>query len=446
MSKWLKKYAYFIRRHWRLLVGLTMGLVMVSVGFAFLLINVYRSVRFSGATQELIHYSTLQFLPHTWRFVVIGGGGILLVAATILRLGKNILNPFRGTYDDYLLEAQAFDRRTEGPNIVCIGGGIGTAQLIRGLKKYAGRLSVVVHMTDDGGSAGRLRRSLGIPPMGDIVSNVVALSEREELLSELFLYRFKGPRYGEDHDLGGHKLGNLIFAAMAEITGDLNHAIEKISRVFAVRGQVLPVTLENVFLRARTQDGVIVEGEENIDLGQYEGEKVLENIWFEPRSAKANPKVLMAIREADIIILGPGDLYTTILSNLIFPDLTRALQQSKAFKAYILNVANKPYETRGYKLSDFINAFKRHKALGTFDHIFVNNNHAIPIPETPEYHGYSYVDYDVAATSKQGFILHEGDFLESFMGGTEGKGPSIYHDPKKIAAAVMEVWTATREE
>jgi len=284
----------------------------------------------------------------------------------------------------------------------------------------------------------------GAPAFGDIVSNIVALSDSEELLKDMLLYRFKGERYGGDKELGGHKLGNLLFAAMSDITGDLNHAIEKISKIFAVRGKVLPVTLDSVYLRAKTIDGQVIEGEENIDLGRYEGDKVLDTIWYEPRGAKVNPKVIEAVREADIIVLGPGDLYTTILSNLIFKDLVKAIEKSPAFKCYILNVANKPFETRGYHLLDFIEAFKRHGAEKTFTHIFVNTNTLIPIPTTPEYGGYDYVQYDAAAVSQLGYTLVEGDYLEEYMGGVEGKGVSIYHDPEKIARALMAQYEAIR--
>jgi uncharacterized cofD-like protein len=188
-----------------------------------------------------------------------------------------------------------------------------------------------------------------------------------------------------------------------------------------------------------------VEGEENIDLGRYEGEKVLDEIWYEPDQAKANPKVIEAIEKADIIVLGPGDLYTTILSNLIFKDVTRAIVNNQhALKAYILNVANKPYETRGYELGDFIEAFRRHGAERTFDHILVNSNHDIPIPTAPEYEGYSYVSYDKTSTEAAGYRVVEGDFLERFMGGVEGKGVSIYHDSQRVAHKLIDLYRKTK--
>jgi len=433
----ISKYYRLFLRFWPLLTLLLLGTAFFAAGMAYLMIMVYRSLQLSGQFQELVYYGTLQFLPHFWRFATLVGVGILLLTFTLFQLSRSLLNPFRGHYADLADVLTVYHKRTEGPRIVCIGGGIGTAQLIRGLKQYAGRLSVVVHMTDDGGSAGRLRRSLGLPPLGDIVSNLVALSDAEALLKKLLLYRFQGERYGKDTDLGGHKLGNLLFAAMANITGDLNRAIEQLSRVFAVRGDVLPVTLDNVFLHARTRDGIEVEGEENIDLGNYEGEKVLESIWYEPKTAQVNPKVIAAVEKADIIVLGPGDLYTSILANLIFQDLTQAINRSQAFKCYVLNVANKPYETRGYTLDEFIKAFARHGAEHTFETIFVNANQSLPIPTTPEYEGYSYVSYDRASTEQAGYRVVEGDYLEPHMGGVEGKGASLYHDPDKIAASIV---------
>lgn len=444
MAERFQKYMRLMVRFRLSMLLLFLGIGLFALSFAFLMILFYRNIAFSGTVQDFIYLVTLQSLPHWWRFVILFAVGCVLTLVALYLSGRGLIGPFRGYYTDLAEVLISHNLRSQGPRIVCIGGGIGTAQLIRGLKQYAGRLSVVVHMTDDGGSAGRLRRSLGLPPLGDIVSNLVALSDAEDLLKQLLLYRFKGERYGNDTDLGGHKLGNLLFAAMANITGDLNRAIEQLSRIFAVRGDVLPVTLDNVFLHARTRDGIEVEGEEKIDLGKYEGEKVLESIWYEPKIAQVNPKVIAAVEKADIIVLGPGDLYTSILANLIFKDLTQAVARSKAFKCYVLNVANKPYETRGYNLDEFIEAFRRHGAERTFETIFVNANQSLPIPPTPEYEGYSYVGYDRAATEEAGYRIVEGDFLEPQMGGVEGKGASLYHDPDKIAAAMMREYERGR--
>ncbi len=421
-----------------LVVGL--GVTILAIGFAYLLVWIYRHVYFNGQFQHLIYFVTLQFVPHVWRFVILTAVGLGIVLWSLQEVLMHVLAPFRQTDGNLADQLQSYQKRVQGPRIVVIGGGIGTAQLVRGLKEHAGRISVVVHMTDDGGSAGRLRRSLGIPPLGDIVSNIVALSDMEELMKELLVYRFKGDRYGSDNDLGGHKVGNLLFAALADITGDLNTAIAAASRIFAVRGEVLPVTLENVFLHASTRDGVEVSGEENIDLGKYEGGKVLEKIWCEPKDVPANPRVLEAIRKADVIILGPGDLYTTILASLIFPEVVAEIKHSQAFKAYVLNVANKPYETRGFELADFIEAFKRHGAEQCFDYIFVNKDQSLPIPATPEYDGYSFVQYDVAMAKAMGYKIVEGEFLEATVGGKEGKSGSLYHDPKKIAKAILNYY------
>ncbi|HDS11580.1 MAG TPA: YvcK family protein, partial [Candidatus Wirthbacteria bacterium] len=372
-----------------------------------------------------------------YRALILGTLGLGLVGLTFYYGARRVLKPFVGGWSQLIRTMDSYDLRHNGPRVVLIGGGIGTAQLIRGFRDLASRLSVIVHMTDEGGSTGRLRRALGTPAFGDIVSNIVALSDSEDLLKQLLLYRFEGDRYGKDTDLGGHKLGNLLFAAMADITGDLNRAIEQVGQVFAVRGQVIPVTQDKVFLRARTVDGLIVEGEEKIDLGDYEGAKILEEIWYEPKEARVDPQAIEAIEQADIIILGPGDLYTTILATVIFPQLAEAMARSQAFKAYITNVANKPFETKGYELDDFIEAFKRHRVERIFDYIFVNSNHEIAIPVSPEYEGYSFVKFNQEAVEAKGYQVVAGDYLESYMGGVEGKGVSIYHDPAKIVQAIM---------
>lgn len=419
---------------------LTISSFFICSSLLLLLNHLIIQSNIPAAWQEIIDLLILKDWPTVARGLFFTSLGLIFFFISFSILGNKLLQPYISDNQNILKHWDTYYKRTSGPNIVLIGGGIGTAQLIRGMKQHAGRLSVVVHMTDDGGSAGRLRRYMGTPAFGDIVSNIVALSDAEDLLKDVLLYRFEGERYGKDGELGGHKLGNLLFAALSDISGDLNHAIERVSKIFAVRGKVLPVSLDPVFLHAKTIEGQIVKGEENIDLGKYNGKKVLDTIWYEPQNGQVNPKVLEAIKKADLIIMGPGDLYTSILANLIFKDLTVAIEKSNAMKAYVLNVANKPFETRGYKLKDFIQAFKRHQAHRTFNYIFVNNNQKIPIPVTPEYEGYSYVKYDKEEIEKMGYTIKEGDYLEKFIGGVEGKGISIYHDPEKIAQHIMEVF------
>src|SRR3989338_3620557 len=203
---------------------------------------------------------------------------------------------------------------TRPKNIVCLGGGIGTSQILKGLRDFPCDLAAIVSMADDGGSAGRLRRAFSVPPPGDLVNCLAALSDEESILKKLFVYRFEGKRYGKDTDLGGQKLGNLIFVALSDIfKGDTNKALVEFSKIVSSSGQVLPATLGDVNIWAKTQNGKKIYGEENIDLGKYDGTRSLSEVHLDPENVKAYKHSVDAIKNADLIIIGPGDLFTTIL-------------------------------------------------------------------------------------------------------------------------------------
>lgn len=310
--------------------------------------------------------------------------------------------------------------------IVCLGGGIGTVNLIKGLKSYFRDIIVVISMADDGGSSGRLRRLYNIAPPGDLVSCMAAVaSDKDSLLSKLLSYRFAGERYGKDEELGGQKLGNLIMVAMRDITGSFDKAIDLFQKTFNVKGVYLPATSENVSISARTIEGKRVYGEEKIDLGKYSGKRILEKVFLEPGDAKSAPKVLKSIRDADIIIAGPGDLYTTTLPVLIAKDISRELKKSKALKIFVVNVANKPFETKGYSVYDYISAVKRHLEVFPFDKVIVNNNFSVKIPEK---YKYQYVPIKNSISKKIQIVT--GDMVDENF--------SIYHNSSKLAKTIVE--------
>lgn len=314
----------------------------------------------------------------------------------------------------------------ESKNIVCLGGGIGTVNLIKGLRQYPYNITIVVSMADDGGSAGRLRRFYQIEPPGDVVSCAAALCFSENpQLSELLTYRFPGDRYGKDDELAGHKLGNLIITALRDITGDFYLALELYKKLFELKGTILPATQGMVSLQARTVEGKIIEGEENIDLGNYEGKKVLEQINLAPVDPIAGKGVIEAILSADVIIAGPGDLYTNILPVLVVPGIAQAIEQSPAAKLFIVNVANKPFETKGYMVSDFINAIVKHIGSYPFDKTIVNNNISFPIPK--EY-DYQFVPIDRKAKEKNVLVIE--DLVDQTF--------PLYHDSQKLARTVVK--------
>ena len=309
-----------------------------------------------------------------------------------------------------------------------MGGGIGTVNLIKGLKKYFDNIVVVVSMADDGGSSGRLRRLYNIAPPGDLVSCMAAYAKgKGSYLSELLTYRFAGDRYARDAELSGQKLGNLIMVAMRDITGSFDKAISVFQSTFGVKGVFLPATSENVNISAKTIEGKRIYGETKIDLGKYSGKRILERVFLEPEDAKANLKVIRNIKTADIIIAGPGDLYTTILPVLIVWEIKEALKNSKALKIFIVNVTNKPFETKGYNVDNYINAIRKHLGYFPFDKVIVNTNFSAPIPKKYSYH---YVDINSVVNSNKFKIIRRDIVDENFP---------LYHNPSKLAKTVLEI-------
>ncbi len=311
--------------------------------------------------------------------------------------------------------------------IVCLGGGIGTVNLIKGLKKYFGNIAVIVSMADDGGSSGRLRRLYNISPPGDLVSCMAAFTKgKGSYLSELLTYRFAGNRYGEDSELSGQKLGNLIMVAMRDITGSFDKAISLFQNTFGVKGVFLPATLQSVNISAETVEGKRIYGETKIDLGKYSGKRILERVFLEPENIKANPRVIKNIQTSDIIIAGPGDLYTTILPVLIVPGIKEALQKSHALKIFVVNVANKPFETKGYGVDDYINALKKHLGYFPFGIVIANNNLT---PKIPKKYNYSYVDGNHVVSNNEFQIIKRDIIDENFP---------LYHSSIKLAKTILE--------
>lgn len=323
-------------------------------------------------------------------------------------------------------------RKNHEPKIVCLGGGVGTVQLLRGLREYSTKITVVCSMADDGGSAGRLRRLYSVPPPGDLINCLAALSDAEPILKELLTYRFSGDRYDSDQSLSGQKLGNLILVALTKITGDFEKALEVAQRIFASHGRIMPATAENVSISAKTGDGKLIKGEQKIDLGQYNGVRSLTRVYLEPQTAHTPKEVKTAIKEADVIIAGPGDLYTTILPVLLVREIKQIIAKSRAKKIFVVNVANKPFETPNYKVSDYLSALERHLGKMLFGYIFVNNNFRPRLPKKWNYH---YVKPDTPLPVFEGAKIIQTDLVES-------KFP-LHHNPQKLARAVLNVIKST---
>lgn len=317
-------------------------------------------------------------------------------------------------------ELAHYRRRERGPRIVTIGGGHGLSTLLRGLKVYTRNLTAVVTVADDGGSSGRLRESYGILPPGDIRNCLAALSNDERMLTQLFQYRFSG-----DGDLEGHSFGNLFITALAEISGSFEGAIAESGKVLSVSGRVLPSTLHDVKLVADMQipnslNQVRVEGESRIP--KMAGR--VNRIWLEPNDAPAYPPVIKAMLNADMIVIGPGSLYTSLLPNLLVQDLLGAIKASRAVKVYVSNIATQTGETDSYSCYDHVRVLEEHIGDRLFDVILCNDNHDGQLNPASQW---VHADENTLADSR----VRCGDLVDDHH--------PWRHDSKKIAETLIEI-------
>ncbi|RME53288.1 MAG: YvcK family protein, partial [Caldilineae bacterium] len=336
-------------------------------------------------------------------------------------------------------------RRRTGPKIVVIGGGTGMPALLRGLRAYTENITAVVTVADDGGSSGRLRRQMGLLPPGDFRNNIAALSDAEDLMRRLLQYRF-----GDEDGLGNHSFGNLFIATMAAITGSFETGIAESSRVLAVRGRILPSTLDHVVLcaevrRQRTAAGIngagpdqktepeeewlFVRGESRIP----EAGGQIVRVHLEPANCRAYPETIRAILEADLILAAPGSFFTSLMPNLLVPNICKAIQAAKAPRIYICNVATQRGETDGFTVSDHMRQLRAH-AGDAFTTVLASNSYLHRPPPAP--------DVDWVRLPEPGeaidYRLFTGDL-------TDDRRPAR-HDPQKVAARVMEIYEVLKQE
>ncbi len=271
---------------------------------------------------------------------------------------------FQQTSPESASEIRTAGRLARGPRVVAVGGGNGLAALLRGLKSHTSNLTAVVTMADDGGSSGLLRRDMGMPPPGDLRNCLVALADDESMMSQLFQYRFP-----DGGGLQGHSFGNLFMAALAEVTGDFELAVQESTHVLKVRGRVLPSTLDDVVLHAQLEGGGRVSGESTITAA----ERLPRRVWITPEAPRALPQAVSAIRRADVVVLGPGSLYTSIIPNVLIPEVRDALSQTRAWVLYVCNVMTQSGETDGYTAADHLDALYRHGLRGAVDVVLVND-------------------------------------------------------------------------
>jgi uncharacterized cofD-like protein len=313
-------------------------------------------------------------------------------------------------------------RLARGPRLVAVGGGTGLAALLGGLKHHTSNLTAVVTVADDGGSSGLLRRDMGVLPPGDIRNCLVALADDESLLGQLFRYRF--PEGG----LQGHSFGNLFLAALSEVTGDFERAVQESTSVLKVRGRVLPATLDDVELHAQLEGGDRVAGESSITAHA----RLPLRVWLEPRTPTALPQAVEAIAAADLVVLGPGSLFTSVIPNLLIPGVLDALRSTKARVVYVCNVMTQPGETDGFSAADHIEALARHGAAGLVDIVLVNDARAsAEVTEAYQRKGAGPVVVDERRLRE----LHVLIVHDDLAGGSD----FFRHDPTRLAGALMRL-------
>jgi uncharacterized cofD-like protein len=418
----------------RWLVLLMVGMVLISLGIGYALANVYRS---GVSLPHIFYYLTLQFWPRYVRGALFGALGLSIILFALYKLTQSVLGPFLPGRDRALSEI-IYNYRflQKGPRVVALGGGTGLSTLLRGLKKYTGNLTAIVTVADDGGSSGRLRKEYRILPPGDFRQCITALADVEPLMTTLFQHRFK------EGSLNGHSFGNLFIMAMAEITGDFEHAIRESGRVLAVRGQIVPSTLRDVTLIAEMADGETRIGESSIphangnDDGDGHGgvatATAIKRVFLQPEST-INPEAEEAILNAEMITVGPGSLYTSILPNLVVDGMAEALKASPAIKVFICNVATQPGETDFFRVSDHLKAIENHLGTNIFDFVVVNSNNNFALPTSAQTAGIKRVVYDPATVNQRSIHAVLVDVVNPRI--------STHHDPDKLARAIMKkIW------
>ncbi len=418
----LLKWLYFGMHIKRWLLLLLAGVAIMGLGFGYFLREVYQTYTFP----DWAYYVTLQFWPRYVRGALFVGFSAGIVLFAIWQLNRSLLSAFMRPGRDESLVNIIYNHRylRRGAKIVAIGGGTGLSTLLRGLKEHTGNLTAVVTVADDGGSSGRLRQELGLPPPGDVRNCIAALADVEPLMTRLFQYRFN-----EGSGLEGHSFGNLFIAAMTAVTGNFEDAVRETSRVLAVRGQILPSTLANVTLSAVTHDDEAIHGESQIT----ERGSRIRQVFINPGNAQANPDAIRAILGADMIVVGPGSLFTSVLPNLLVDGIRRALEMSKGIKVYVCNVATQRGETDAFAVSDHCDALYEHVHQHLFHYVVANNNiaqdglpeawHAEPVRiDSERVDGATIVGADVVSEENR-----------------------YHHDAAKLAATLMDVYYQRRQ-
>ncbi|MCX6089534.1 MAG: YvcK family protein [Candidatus Atribacteria bacterium] len=409
-------------KRWLLIAIL--GVILISIGLSLILSTPY----FKGT---YITWNRFVFGFLKSYGVAVGFGIFWLAAGTFFiiyglqRMNRSIISAIMPSTANEVAKKIYIKRQLErGPNIVVIGGGHGLHTLLQGIKQYTSNTTAVVTVFDDGGSSGRLRNDMGVLPPGDIRNCLIALADAEPLMSELFQHRFDN-----DSEFKGHNFGNIFIAALTQVTGDFQKAVAESSKVLAVRGRVLPTTLQNVVLKAECEDGTIISGESKVGCCG----KRINRIFLDPDRVVSTPEVLKAIEEADLIVLGPGSLYTSVLCNLSVREVRDAVMRSTVPLVFVCNITTQPGETDHYGFSDHLEAIFKFLPPERLNYILVN--------------GESPTDEELTEMCSRGVEpvtienISTYDSIKIFEASLLSHEQTSRHDSEKLARALIRILT-----
>ena len=401
--------------------------ILTSLALAMGLAWIYEHYNFPKRIQPYVEWLTLQPIPHPWRELFLLSVGVVFLAYTAYKLTRALILPLMARDTSGRGFSEIVNEHRFGPakpefNVVAIGGGTGLSALLRGLKLNNINLTAIVTVADDGGSTGRIRNVFNMPAPGDIRNCLVALADNESLMGRLFHYRFDK----EGSELTGHAFGNLFITALTQVTGSFEQGVIESAKVLNVRGRVLPSTLENITLCADLVDGSRVRGESTI----AHDNPPIERIYLDPEGPDAYRPALAAILNADLIVLGPGSLYTSVLPNLLVDGVREAIQWSRGATAYVCNVATQHGETDDFGYEDHIREIVSYLGEGELDFAIVNSNEAAGEAIRPEWH--------VQAIPYDGKEIVQGDVRIVARDVVNDRNP-LRHDPEKLAAVLLEI-------
>lgn len=414
------------------LPGLKKWILLGLIGFVFgsfgitLLLNMKPVTRLRDTTWFLLH-EIAKILPPSVSGTIAVVISVIFIVYALVNANKEIVRAIapelaEGSILGALDKAYSLNR---GPKIVAIGGGTGLNTLLGGLKYYTTNITAIVTVADDGGSSGRLREELGIIPPGDVRNCIAALADQDKLITELFQYRFKSGQ-----NLEGHSFGNLFLAALTEVNnGDFTRAVQAASSILKIRGTVLPSSPTPMQICAELVDGKIIEGESRIPLESTKDNRI-KRVYCKQENPKAQPETIDAILNAELIIFGPGSLYTSIIPNLLVPDIIDAIKISNAHKVYVCNIMTQPGETTGYTVSDHILTLLQHSGDPfLIDGVIVNDRHPERLLQKYREKGQEPIHIDAEAIHKLGIRIVARNLIK--------EEDLVRHDPKLLARAIM---------